>query len=41
MNKVVSLVSMKTLAAGQVNVTAYDIAMAQLEKAGRKVEPNL
>ena len=27
------------LAAGQVNVTPYDIAMAQLEKAGRKVEP--
>ena len=27
------------LAAGQVNVTPYDIAMAQLQKAGRKIEP--
>ena len=27
------------LAAGQVNITPYDIAMAQIEKAGRKLEP--
>ena len=27
------------LAAGQVNITPYDIAMAQMEKAGRKLDP--
>jgi hypothetical protein len=27
------------LAAGQVNITPYDIAMAQMQKAGRKLEP--
>ena len=31
--------SYEDLAAGQVNVTPYDIAMAQMEKSGRKVEP--